>query len=87
MSKEVRPSRLQLPGSGEIHPNSGFGQRDNGEIQVTLDKETATPDLKKGLRAEGARFDRFGLFNSNSGGQLMCIYLDDLKYTAGRARP
>ena len=60
-----------------------------GEIHVTLGKETVTLALKKGLKAEGARFDRFGLFNSTAGGQLVRIFLDDLKYTAAprRARP
>jgi hypothetical protein len=56
----------------------------NGEVRVTLGKETATLALKPGLKAEGARFDRFGLFNSNIGGQLVRIYLDDLTYTAAR---
>ncbi len=58
----------------------------NGEIQLTLDKETVKLALKKGERAEGAQFDRFGLFNSTIGGQLVRIYLDDLKYTSGRQK-
>ena len=59
----------------------------NGAITVTLDKESVTLPLKKGLKAEGARFDRFGLFTSNIGGQIVRIYLDDLKYTAARPAP
>jgi hypothetical protein len=59
----------------------------NGAIQVTLGKETVSLALKKGLKAEGARFDRFGLFNSTVGGQLVRIFLDDLKYTAARPNP
>jgi hypothetical protein len=55
-----------------------------GAITVTLGKETVTLALKKGVRAQGARFDRFGLFTSNIGGQIVRIYLDDLKYTAAR---
>jgi hypothetical protein len=58
-----------------------------GELRLTLGKETATLALKKGVKTEGARFDRFGLFNSNIGGQLVRIYLDDLKYTATRPAP
>lgn len=46
-----------------------------------------TLPLKKGLKAQGARFDRFGLFTSNVGGQIVRIYLDDLKYTAARSAP
>lgn len=56
-----------------------------GEIQVTLGKESVTLPLKPGIKAEGARLDRFGLFTSNVGGQLVRIWFDELKYTAGRA--
>jgi hypothetical protein len=59
----------------------------NGAITITLDKESVTLPLKKGIKAEGARFDRFGLFTSNIGGQIVRIYLDDLKYTAARPAP
>jgi hypothetical protein len=58
----------------------------NGEIRVTLGQETARFALPKGAKAEGAHFDRFGLFNATIGGQLVRIYLDDLKYTAGRSK-
>jgi hypothetical protein len=46
-----------------------------------------TLPLKKGIKAQGASFDRFGLFTSNIGGQIVRIYLDDLKYTAARPVP
>ncbi|HEY7309509.1 MAG TPA: hypothetical protein VH643_09140 [Gemmataceae bacterium] len=65
-------------------PAANGGQ---GALRVTLGKETATLALKKGVKAEGAHFDRFGLFNSNIGGQLVRIYLDDLKYTATHPTP
>ena len=35
--------------------------------------------LRKGTRPGGA--DRFGLFTSNIGGQIVQIYLDDLTYS------
>jgi len=54
----------------------------NGEMRVTLGKETATLPLKPGQKAEGASLDRFGMFTSTIGGQMVKIYLDDLKYTA-----
>jgi hypothetical protein len=57
-----------------------------GEIKVTLGKESVTLPLKRGLKAEGATLDRFGLFTSDIGGQQVKIYLDDLKYTAVRAQ-
>jgi hypothetical protein len=59
----------------------------NGAITVTLDKESVTHSLKKGIKAQGARFDRFGLFTSNIGGQIVRIYLDDLWYTAAPPAP
>ncbi len=58
----------------------------NGEMQVTLGSETVTLPLKPGLKAKGASLDRFGLFTSTAGGQMVKIYLDDLKYTAAPAR-
>jgi hypothetical protein len=54
----------------------------NGSIKVTLGEESVTLALKPGVKAQGARLDRFGLCTSNIGGQLVRIYLDDLKYTA-----
>jgi hypothetical protein len=54
----------------------------NGEMQVMLGNETVTLTLKKNVQSEGARLDRFGLLTSPIGGQLVRIYLDDLKYTA-----
>jgi hypothetical protein len=56
----------------------------NGAITVTLGKESATLALKKGIRAQGGSFDRFGLFTPAVGGQVVRMYLDDLKYTASR---
>jgi hypothetical protein len=57
-----------------------------GAVTVTLGKESVTLVLRKGVKAQGARFDRFGLFTSNIGGQMVRVYLDDLKYTAARGR-
>lgn len=56
-----------------------------GEIRLTLGDESVTLPLKPGRRAEGARFDRFGLFSVYPGGQLVKLYIDDLSYTASRA--
>jgi hypothetical protein len=75
-----------LLAQGKVHhwslaydPNADDG---NGAIHVTLDNESVTLPLKKGIRKQGATFDRFGLFTSTIGGQLVKIYLDDLEYTA-----
>ena len=59
----------------------------NGAIHVTLGTETATLKFKPGVKPQGGRFDRFGLFNSTAGGQLVEIYLDDLKYTTAATSP
>jgi hypothetical protein len=59
----------------------------NGAVTITLDRESVTLPLKKGLKGQGASFDRFGLFTPNVGGQIVRIYLDDLKYTAARRAP
>ncbi len=54
----------------------------NGEMRVTLGTESVTLALKPGQKAQGANLDRFGLFTSTTGGQMVKIYLDDLKYSA-----
>jgi hypothetical protein len=58
----------------------------NGAVRVTLGTEAVTLALKPGQKAEGASLDRFGLFNSTAGGQMVKIYLDDLTYTSRQAR-
>lgn len=58
-----------------------------GEVSVTLGEETATLRLKPGQKAAGASLDRFGLFTSTSGGQMVKLYLDDLTYSAAAAKP
>ena len=55
-------------------------------VRVTLGTESVTLALKPGQKTEGARLDRFGLFNATVGGQAVKIYLDDLTYTASPAR-
>ncbi|HYF34244.1 MAG TPA: hypothetical protein VD994_03050 [Prosthecobacter sp.] len=55
----------------------------NGEMRVTLGQDTVTLPLKPGQKAQGANLDRFGLFTSTAGGQMVKIYIDDLRYTAG----
>lgn len=38
-------------------------------------------DLRPGDKARGATFDRFGLFNHQTGGNYVYVYLDDITYT------
>src|SRR5436189_83675 len=56
------------------------GNNGAGEMRVTLGSETVTLALKPGQKAKGATLDRFGLLTSTIGGQMVKIYLDDLKY-------
>jgi hypothetical protein len=65
-------------------PAAADGQ---GAIRVTLGEESVTLVLKKGIKAEGASFDRYGLFTSTTDGQVVRIFLDDLQYTAARPAP
>ncbi len=65
-------------------PNAADGK---GAIQVILGKESVVLPLKKGAKAEGAKFDRFGLFTAATGGQMVKIYFDDLKYTPASGAP
>jgi hypothetical protein len=58
-----------------------------GSVQVTLGEGKVTLDLKPGEKANGATFDRFGLMSVPPGGNLVRVYVDDLKYTAGRTAP
>lgn len=57
----------------------------NGAVTVTLGSESVTLTLRNGIQAQGARFDRFGLFTPAVGGQAVRFYLDDLKYTSARS--
>lgn len=53
----------------------------NGEMRVTLGSESVTLALKPGVKKQGAVLDRFGLFTSQVGGQMVKIFLDDVSYT------
>ena len=54
---------------------------DGGTIAMTLDDRAYTMDLSPELVKAGATLDRFGIFNMQSGGQFVEIYLDDMSYT------
>ena len=62
-------------------------EQGRGAIKVTLGDETVTAALKEGQKEEGTTFDRFGVFTSNIGGQMVQIYFDDLKYSADITSP
>ena len=56
----------------------------HGEMRVMLGAESVTLALKPGQKAQGATLDRFGMFTSTAGGQMVKIYLDALEYTAAK---
>jgi hypothetical protein len=56
-----------------------------GAITLTLDDRKTTLNLAPGARAEGARIDRFGMFNmQDNNGKDCLVFLDDLTYTTGK---
>jgi hypothetical protein len=52
-----------------------------GSVRVSLGEQSVTFDLRSGQKQEGGVFDRFGLFTSKTGGQMVKMYMDDLSYT------
>ena len=57
----------------------------NGSMELSLGGEKVRLDLKPGQKKQGATFDRFGLVTVPPGGNMVRLYVDDLKYTAARA--
>jgi hypothetical protein len=78
----IRPDGAVHEWALHYSPADGGG---NGRIEILLDGTRRSLDLEPGHRRLGASFDRFGLFNIQSGGQHVLIFLDDLSYTAGPA--
>ena len=60
------------------------GEGGQGAVTATLGGESVTLPLKRGDKAKGAAFDRFGLFTAHHGGNSLKIWFDDLKYSAGK---
>jgi hypothetical protein len=76
-----------LPADGSVHrwsiaydPDGADGR---GVITTMLDGRAQTMPLEVGDRKRGATFDRFGLFNMQSGGWHVEVYMDELQYTTG----
>ncbi|MBI3852018.1 MAG: hypothetical protein HY298_17305 [Verrucomicrobia bacterium] len=74
----IRPDGLVHKWSIRYSPRATDG---SGQIIVTFDKQTQTLTLKPEHRRSGATFDRFGLFNLQTGGHFVDVSLDDLTYT------
>ncbi len=79
----VLPDRSVHRWTIRYEPSAGEG---TGVIRTTLDgRETVLP-VNSEHRAAGAVFDRFGLFNMQSGGWHVEFYIDDLRYTSRTVR-
>jgi hypothetical protein len=87
--------RNQAQAGPILTPNKSFewslvydptAENGRGSIRVTLGGESVDLALRKGVRAQGARLDRFGVLTSNIGGQIVRVYLDDLAYTVRSGR-
>ena len=63
----------------EYNPAGNSGK---GAIRMTIDGASAELLLPESHKAEGAKFDRFGLTSVRVGGNHLRIYVDDLQYTA-----
>ena len=74
----VLPSETVHRWSMHYKPAAANG---HGQITVSLDDQTNTLDLTENARREGALFDRFGLFNVQSGGHHVEVFLDEIRYS------
>jgi hypothetical protein len=75
----IRPDGAPHEWSLHYDPDAAGGR---GRITFSLDGETQTMDLAPGHRTRGAAFDRFGLFNLQSGGHHVIVHIDEVTYTA-----
>jgi hypothetical protein len=84
-SADGRPWPVVFP-DGRVHtwaihyrPDAADGR---GEIRLVFDGKAASMSLQAADRAAGATLDRFGIFNMQSGGHAVEIYIDELRYTS-----
>ena len=54
------------------------GAGGDGELTFVMDGETYTAPMRPGHKVDGAIFDRFGMFNQQTSGEGMTVYLSDL---------
>ena len=57
------------------------GNQGGGTVRFTLDGQTKTANLRPGHKAEGAMFNRLGIFSNQIPGRKMTAYFDDLTVT------
>jgi len=76
--KVLRPNGSVHDWALHYRPQAAGGR---GRIDVTLDGATLGMDLAEGDRQTGAAMDRFGIFNLQSGGHHVELYLDDVQFS------
>ena len=74
----IKPSRTSHQWRLAYAPDANNG---HGQMIVTFNNETVSLNLKPGVRAGGAVFDRFGMLSFQRGGHFVDIYFDDISYT------
>ncbi len=74
----IKPSRTSHQWRLAYAPDANNG---DGQMTVTFNDETVSLNLKPGVRASGAVFDRFGMLSFQRGGHFVDIYFDDISYT------
>lgn len=90
MGEGVEGSRVPMPNrilpdgkshawSLEFDPQAEGGQ---GAMTLRLDQNVVRMPLPEGLRARGAKYDRFGFVTTRVDGNAQQVYFDDLTYTA-----
>ncbi len=83
-ARDPRCSRI-LPDGASHAWTLEYAPEGSGAITVTLDGKPVTLALSKEHRANGARFDRFGLVTTHIDGNGQHVYFDDLTYTVDQA--
>jgi hypothetical protein len=77
------PDRRPRKFNFDYDPNANDGI---GRIVARFGEKEVVVNLKRDMRHSGVRFDHFGLLTVRSGGKYVEVYLDDLTYTARRAK-
>jgi hypothetical protein len=72
----IRPDGTKHRWALEYEPKG-----DGGEMRVTFDGKIQTLAISPEHRRMGASFDRFGIFNIQTGGHFVDLALDDLSFT------
>ena len=74
----VQPGSSVHRWSLNYNPQAAGGR---GMITVSFDDRVHQLELDEQARNQGARFDRFGFFNVQSGGHHVKVFIDDVRYS------